>query len=657
MAREAQGDLRYRKDIDGLRAIAVLLVVLFHVYPRMLTGGFIGVDVFFVISGFLITGLICSGLRDGTFSLSNFYVRRVRRIFPALSLVLAACIVVGWVLLFPADYRDLGKHVAASAAFVVNFTLLGDAGYFDTPSELKPVLHLWSLGIEEQFYILWPVLVLATWRRRRATIFIASAILAASFTWNVVLGGSDPAAAFFLPATRFWELMVGCLLALTLPNGGLHTLTFGRWRGSAAALCNTASLLGGLMIVVGAIVVGGRSFTGWWALLPTMGAALLLAAGPAAFVNGRVLSRSPLVHVGRMSYSLYLWHWPILAFIRHYHLKDPTDLMRFGGAVLAIALAALTYRFVETPIRRGASIAWKPAGALFAMALVGCAGLGAFMERGFGGRFPQEIAVLLKDEDNVAKEFFGWGLCVRTVDQDAFSLTEDCNKLPYANDSKRIVVWGDSHGANVLRGLVEVERGRRKIQVEFFTTWSCPPLEVDAMTSRCASANRMILDKIGSIRPDTVILAGKWAIYADAPDVPRVDEASIRDVVDRLKSLGIAHVVGVGQFPLWDYEVPRILARQYRERRGSRVAGAAATPIRSRDHLDPDTFIWDEKVRQWFLSAGAAFVSPVSTLCEDGGCLMTVPGHLDPMERDQDHLTNAGSIWFVKNNERGLVGE
>jgi len=149
-------ELQYRKDIDGLRAIAVLLVILFHVHPHRVTGGFIGVDVFFVISGFLITGLIASGLRDGSFRLLDFYARRIRRIFPALAVVLAACLAVGWLVLFPADYLNLGKHVAASAAFVANFTLLHDTGYFDTPSALKPVLHLWSLGIEEQFYLLWP---------------------------------------------------------------------------------------------------------------------------------------------------------------------------------------------------------------------------------------------------------------------------------------------------------------------------------------------------------------------------------------------------------------------------------------------------------------------------------------------------------------------
>ena len=204
----------YRGDIDGLRAIAVLLVIGFHFFPRYVPGGFIGVDVFFVISGFLITRLIVVGLEDGSFTLTDFYARRIRRIFPALALVLAVSLVAGWLLLFPLDYRDLGKHAAAAAVFVANFTFLNEAGYFDTSSELKPLLHLWSLGVEEQFYIVWPLLMLAAWRWRYSPFLIAVALLVISFVWNVWLTSSNQLAAFYLPFTRFWELMLGGILAI-----------------------------------------------------------------------------------------------------------------------------------------------------------------------------------------------------------------------------------------------------------------------------------------------------------------------------------------------------------------------------------------------------------------------------------------------------------
>ncbi len=651
--------MQYRKDIDGLRAIAVLLVVLFHVHPREITGGFIGVDVFFVISGFLITGLIGAELRDGDFSLLNFYARRIRRIFPALAVVLTACMALGWFILFPVDYRNLGKHVAASAGFVANFTLWRDVGYFDDPSELKPVLHLWSLGIEEQFYILWPTLLLLTWRWRRAPVALASAILAASFVWNVVVSRAAPASAFFLPTTRFWELMVGCVLALGWPPRALAASADTRWQQRVALVRDAASLLGSGLIVAGAALInGGRSFPGWWALLPTVGAALLIAAGPGAVVNRQLLSRSPVVQLGLISYPLYLWHWPILAFMRHYHFKEPSDLMRWGGIVVAVALAGLTYRFVETPIRRGAPIVWKPVGAVVAMTLIGCLGLAAFAERGFERRFPPDIAVLFRDEDNVAKVFVGSGRCLRRSESPTIALTGDCAGPAGA---RSVVVWGDSHGSNLARGLIEIERTRGTIHVVFFNTVGCPPIPSYAYTHPglpdCPAANRIAIDRITSMRPDTVILAGNWGPYDGGANAALVDERSIREAVGRLRAIGVRRIVGVGQFPLWDYAVPKLLARQYRDGRAAVVAAAAASPVRSMAYVAPLTFVSDQRVGQWFRAAGAAFVSPLATLCDPAGCLMTVPGRIDPMDRDEDHLTNAGSIWFAGVNEKSLLAE
>jgi peptidoglycan/LPS O-acetylase OafA/YrhL len=649
-ARRVELELHYRKDIDGLRAIAVLLVVLFHVHPHRFTGGFIGVDVFFVISGFLITGLISSGLRDGSFSLVEFYARRIRRIFPALAVVLAASMVAGWLVLFPADYLNLGKHVAASAAFVANFTLLQDTGYFDTPSALKPVLHLWSLGIEEQFYLVWPTLMLLAWRRRGAPLALAGAILAASFAWHVLLGRSDPAAAFFLPTTRFWELMVGCILALALPVTGAP----------APATRDAASLLGGGLIAVGTILIGGgRSYTAWWALVPVLGAALLIAAGPGALVNRQLLSRTPLVWLGLISYPLYLWHWPILAFMRHYDLKAPSDLMRWGGIALAIALATATYRWVENPIRRGAPIAFKSIGAAAAMLAIGLAGAAVFAAGGYAARFPGDVAILFKENDNVAKTFVGSGLCLREARREEFAFTDDCRRR--SADESAVVVWGDSHASNLVRGLAEIERTRPSLRLMFFATIGCPPIPSYAFTypglPDCPAANRVAVEKIGSMKPDTIILAANWAIYDGGPNAALVDQDSIREVVDRLKAIGVRRIVGVGQFPVWHYAVPKLIAREYRDGRASPAAAATSPPMRSSNNLEARTFAADQNARRWFLSAGATFMSPLATLCNDAGCLLTVPGRADPMDRDEDHMTNAGSVWFTASNAKSLLGE
>ncbi len=653
--------LPYRKDIDGLRAIAVLLVITFHVYPHTEKGGFIGVDIFFVISGFLITQLIYTGLHDQEFSLLDFYARRIRRIFPALVLVLTVCMLAGWMLLFPADYQNVGKHVAASASFVANFTLWQEAGYFDTPSELKPLLHLWSLGIEEQFYIFWPTLMLLTWRWRRGPVILACAIFAGSFVCNLVVSGSDAATAFFLPMTRSWELMMGCLLALTLPPGGLHDLALTRSNRHAALICDSVSLIGGLLIVLAVLLVTGeRPFPGWWALLPTVGVALLIAAGPSAVVNVRLLSLSPLVKLGLISYPLYLWHWPMLAFLREYRLRAPTDLMRWAAIALAIALAAWTYQFVEKPIRRGAPVASKLIAAAVAMLLVGSSGLTVFAEAGYPQRFPKEVAGLFERQGDVAKVFQGSGLCVRAVHDEEFEFTRDCDRAPHS-DVSQIVVWGDSHGSNLIRGLLELEATQRKIRTVFFTTPGCPPNPLYTnsrpVLATCPPSNEIAMERIAKMKPDVVILAGNWERYDGATNASLVNEQSIRDTVEHLHAMGVSRVVGVGQFPLWTVAVPKILARYYRDGGSSSVAVRSGSAVRNAAYVDPVTFEADRRMRQWFASAGATFVSPLSTLCDLSGCLLTVPGRTEPMDGDGDHLTYAGSIWFVAENARRFLQE
>ena len=203
----------YRSDIDGLRAIAVLLVVVFHAFPKYAPAGFIGVDIFFVISGFLISTLIYKDFNAGSFTLIGFYGRRIRRIFPALVVVVVSCTLVGAFILFPDEYRSLGIHIAGGAGFASNFLLLSETGYFDEAADLKPLLHLWSLGIEEQFYLVWPAVILLCARWRKDPFAVAALVFLGSFAWNVILSKTSPSAAFFLPTTRFWELMLGCLLA------------------------------------------------------------------------------------------------------------------------------------------------------------------------------------------------------------------------------------------------------------------------------------------------------------------------------------------------------------------------------------------------------------------------------------------------------------
>lgn len=333
--------VKYRPDIDGLRAVAILTVLGFHIFPEHVSGGFIGVDVFFVISGFLISSIILEGLDRGHFSIKEFYVRRVRRIFPALITVLVATVACAWFLYFEEDYKALGKHVLAAGGFFNNIQLWKESGYFDSAAITKPLLHLWSLGIEEQFYLVWPIMLWFIWRRRFDFRIIIAGLIAVSFAFNLYYLQVDKSAAFYWPHARFWELMAGAYLT-KVPSIN-H-------RGAR----NLQAAIGALMILVGCVVLHEKSsFPGWWALLPVLGACLLINATKDAWLNRVVLSNRVIVWIGLISYPLYLWHWPIMSFAHHVEKGMPSYPARVFIVVGSFFLAWVTYRLIEHPVRFG----------------------------------------------------------------------------------------------------------------------------------------------------------------------------------------------------------------------------------------------------------------------------------------------------------------
>ena len=268
----------YRPDIDGLRALAILSVMIFHAFPNLLRGGFVGVDIFFVISGFLISRIVFIGLANGNFSFVDFYVHRIRRIFPALILVLLTALVLGWYAMLAVEYRALGKHIAGGIGFVDNILLWQEDSYFDTASELKPLMHLWSLGIEEQFYLFFPVLLVVLWRVRFSLWLAIAGMIILSFVANLYWMGVDGAGAFFLPHTRFWELLAGGLLAY----GEVFKIGFRPFSGRGALLASSfgrpaaRSWVGLFLLVAGVLIINRRSgFPGYWALMPVLGAWLV----------------------------------------------------------------------------------------------------------------------------------------------------------------------------------------------------------------------------------------------------------------------------------------------------------------------------------------------------------------------------------------------
>ena len=419
---------KYRADIDGLRAIAVLSVVGFHAFPDWIKGGFIGVDIFFVISGFLIFSIIFSNLEHQSFSLVEFYRRRINRIFPALLTVMFASFVFGWYALLPDEYMQLSKHIVGGVAFVSNFILYQEVSYFDTAANTKPMLHLWSLAIEEQFYFFSPLLMAFAWKRNWNFLAITAVIAILSFAVNIYTINIDPAASFYLPIPRFWELMIGGILAyITLHRPHLlHEYK------------SIQSILGIIFVLVALLFLSSeKAFPGWWALLPTLGAFFLISAGQNAYFNKQVLSSKLLVWFGLISYPLYLWHWPLLTFAQILEDGAPSLDIRISAIFISIALAWITYTLVEKPIRFGGRGSVKAGVLIFLMAIVGCSGYWIYIRDGFKSRY-NEADLALMGFDN------------------KFSVWREMNGLAFKQfngTGKKVLIIGDSFAADLINSI------------------------------------------------------------------------------------------------------------------------------------------------------------------------------------------------------------
>jgi peptidoglycan/LPS O-acetylase OafA/YrhL len=498
--------LQYRADVDGLRAVAVLLVIGFHAFPARVQGGFIGVDVFFVISGFLIGGIIMQAVEQGSFSAAWFYGRRIRRIFPALALVLVASLAAGWFLLLTDEYMHLGKHVVGGAAFASNFVLWREAGYFDTASESKILLHLWSLGVEEQFYIVWPMVLVLSYRRRWNVAIVVAAVATSSFALNVARASSHPIDAFFLPFTRLWELLAGNLLAYVVLRK--RPQDQGHVDGRIAS--NVMAVLGiGGMAVAALALDRTRTFPGWWALAPLTSTVLVVGAGPDAWINRYVLSSRPIVFVGLVSYPLYLWHWPLLVFLRVVQAGEPSRAARLAAVTGSFLLASLTYLLLERPIRTGGRSAAKTAGLCVAMAVI--TGLGAWVF--LGGGMPSRP---ISERNARLEEALRW----RYPSDDRCVERFEVSPCHLSVERPEVLLLGDSHANTLYPGLTEIDPPLGVVVVG-----NCGPFDSVGLTvgrnaekypcrgKDYVAVNERIVDTVPSLR--VVVLSAFWRRYLD----------------------------------------------------------------------------------------------------------------------------------------------
>jgi peptidoglycan/LPS O-acetylase OafA/YrhL len=539
---------KYRPDIDGLRAIAVLSVFAFHAFPEWVSGGFVGVDVFFIISGYLISTIIFQNIDQKRFTFKEFYLRRINRIFPALFLVLFASYAFGWFYLLADDFAQLGKHIAGGAGFISNFILWNESGYFDKAAGVKPLLHLWSLGIEEQFYILWPIFIyfLSRWPKKVLPVIVI--MTGISFALNMIFISSYPVATFYSPISRFWELLLGSLLAY-------WTLNSGAKQQISNVQKNIISFAGFTLIIVAATYLDLNSlFPGAWALLPTIGAVLIIAAGSSAWLNRIILSSRPIVWIGLISFPLYLWHWSLLALARIQEGGDISVSTRMTLVVISIVLSWLTYRYVEMPIRFNLKYRTQKNIALIVlMILVGYLGFNCYDRKGIEFRHKFLIKNISSYSfDKVAEQRQRTCFLMDQGDD----LSNFSNRCIHVNKPYKLVLWGDSHGGSIYPGFSELERQSDQVAVTQFTAAGCGGLlATEEQGAFCRDANSLALKEILTIKPNLVVIHKAWHPHY---------YSLIQPTIETLQAVNIPVLV-IGPTPRWSDDLPRVVYRYWRK--------------------------------------------------------------------------------------------
>ncbi|WP_406030795.1 acyltransferase family protein [Succinivibrio sp.] len=482
------GKSNYRSDIDGLRAIACISVVLFHAFPGILRGGFVGVDIFFVISGFLISSILYRNLFNekspGKIYIIDFYIRRIRRIFPALIAVLLTTLAIGWFVLLPDEYRLLGKHTIGGATYINNLMLYKESGdYFNPSSNAKPLLHLWSLGIEEQFYLIFPLILWLIYKSKLNFVFLLAVFTLLSFFINKnAVSHNHQTVAFYLPWCRFWELSAGAILAYIIDyhkdallrikeklSTYLPNIIFREKKQSLNEnfINNALSVIGLLTIIVGILSIkNDLSFPGKRALVPVIGSLIIIGAGSGAIINKYLLSNRIMIFLGLISYPLYLWHWPFLSLAYICEGRTPEIWIRCAAIGIALVLAIITYFIIEPPLRYGNYSKTKAISLFMTMLFVGFIGYRVMVTDGFKNRFPELLKnksekieidshtnkyknnykyFAIYDEyiDNCKLEFSNWN------DLDVYTTCAMQSK-PAQNN---VALIGSSHAAHLFYGL------------------------------------------------------------------------------------------------------------------------------------------------------------------------------------------------------------
>jgi peptidoglycan/LPS O-acetylase OafA/YrhL len=620
--------IAYRSDIDGLRAIAILIVVAFHAFPEVFPGGFIGVDVFFVISGFLITSILQQEIQAGRWSLASFYARRILRIFPALVLVLLACLIAGWHTLLAQEYMQLGKHLGLGAAFLSNIGLWWEAGYFDKASEAKPLLHLWSLAIEEQFYIVWPLLLWLILRSRSSAARSVAALAVISLSLSIWWVWSDRTQAFYSPASRAWELLVGSWLALQPQRlQSMWTVV----RGMAIAVLLGATLL----------LNAGAPFPGVLALLPVLAAVLLIGVPATSDWTGRFLGHPWMVALGKVSYPWYLWHWPLLSFAYIIESGQASMGLRLGLVFASLLLAILTYRLWELPLRR---LPRRLVISLLVAAMVILALLGKNIYDRHGLERIRHKNLIQLDQTS-SKDFLDFekqGLITEAKCDKPFKFPEREVCLRAQLDKPvSAVVLGDSHAVHAFWGLAKAFDAQG-LNLAVRGKGACVPVmaaKPGTGVSECERHMEATLRDIAvdvEVRAVALVFRGRYLTAQSSPQERQDFESKLDATLASLQSAGkqVYYFLPVVE-PGFD---PRL------------CMGALPLGRKPPYSCVIDKTVDDAKSEAVRTSAARVLVrwpqvrvvDPNTMLCKEGKCPILQDGH--SIFKDENHLSQAGSM-------------
>jgi peptidoglycan/LPS O-acetylase OafA/YrhL len=635
--------LAYRRDIDGLRAIAVLAVVLFHFGVPGITGGFVGVDVFFVISGFLITSIIWRERQAGRFSFIDFWARRARRILPALFVMIAVTLVVGWFLLAPKDYKDLGRSAHYQVTFTSNLLFSRQHGYFDSASDIKPLLHTWSLAVEEQFYIVFPLLLILLSSRLKHWRLALFAVLLASFGMSVWAVEHQPQKAFFLLHLRAWELLAGAMLAV---------MPMRDWR-APAALAQGVSLGSMALILIAVLGYDATTpFPGPTALLPVLGVVgLIWANGQQHTWVSRLLSSRVMVGIGLISYSWYLWHWPVFVYANYAAVDGLSALELAGLMLLSLILGYLSWRFIETPFREKRLLAGRQA--ILASALIGILCLGF---TGLAIRKADGVPSRLSEQALRYAQAKKWSpdLLACMADKDTPDERLFCHFGPTGR-SMSALVWGDSHATALIPALKD-GADRHDISLVGASFAGCIPLDGLENIARCAHFNHRVEKAMAEQTFSDVVLAARWSLYVYGqmsgdkehalkdPSTGKYVRAvaeqrfaeGLRQRVKQLRATG-HRVWLVKEVPLQEIIVPYRLSRLAMM---NRPVDGEGLPVA--EHVKRQAFITQVFDELAAADSGVTVLDPAPLLCgADGLCRVELNGQA--LYTDDNHLSEVGA--------------